>query len=1069
MKIDYSEDTLVEQPTIKLFAELGWETVNCYEETFGPEGSLGREISNEVILLSRLHPVLKYLNPELPLEAYQIAINEIIRDRSLMSSVRANQEVYDLLRNGIKVTFRDSEGVEVTETVRVIDWEKPANNDFFIASQFWVTGDLFKRRPDLVGFVNGIPLILVELKAPDKNIKDAFDDNLRDYKNTIPQLFWYNTFVIVSNGDDARVGSFTSPWGHFAEWKKINTEGEQGIVSLETLVRATCEPVRLLDIVENFILYVEGGRGLYKIIAKNHQYLGVNNAIEALKQIKENQGQLGVFWHTQGSGKSYSMIFFSQKALRKLPGNWTFVVITDRKELDEQIYKNFAGAGVVIEPESRVRAESGEHLKQLLTEDRRYVFTLIHKFHTGRGERYPTLSERSDIIVMTDEAHRTQYDILALNMRNALPNAAFLAFTGTPLIVTEEKTKGVFGDYVSIYNFRDSVEDRATVPLYYENRKPKLQLSNEQFNEDMERLLEDLELNPDQEAKLGRIFRNEYYLITREDRLEEIGEDIVEHFMGRGFTGKAMVVCVDKATAVRMYDKVKKYWGIYLDNLEQQLAGADEFGREMLERKIQFMEETDMAVVVSQSQNEVEDLAKKGADIVPHRTRMIKEDLSTKFKDPDDNFRIVFVCAMWMTGFDAPACSTIYLDKPMRNHTLMQTIARANRVWGEKVNGLIVDYIGIFRNLQKALAIYGSGAGGGIHPGEKPVFNKEDLVEDLREAIEEAKEYCLNHGVNLKAIQKAEGFERVRLISDAAILLGGEPALEDAVDALLVNDDVKQEFLSHANYVNRLFRAILPDPAANEFGPDRKALVVIADKIRSLAPEVDISEALDRVEDLLDDSIRSFDIIKEKPKVPYSAEGLLDLSQIDFDALWEQFQQSRKHIEAERLRGKLNVKLQQMVRLNQMRMNFMEEFQRLIDEYNAGDIDVDVFFEKLLQFSQRLGEEERRGITEQLTEEELAVFDLLTKPRIELTEEEIQQVKDVARDLLDTLKAERLVLDWRKKQQTRAGVRLTIEQILDQLPAPFVKDLYKEKCDRIYQHVYDSYYGAGQSIYPIAA
>jgi len=903
----YTEDSLVEQPAIQLFVQLGWETANCYEESFGSVGDLGRETSAEVILLYRLAPAIERLNSELPPESHQQAIEELIRDRSLMSAVRANQEVSELLKNGVKVTFRDLEGFEKTETVRVIDWEQPDNNDFFLASQFWITGDLYKRRPDLIGFVNGIPLVLVELKAPHKDIKDAFDENLRDYKTAIRQLFWYNAFVILSNGDDARMGTFAAPWEHFAEWKKINSEGEKGVVSLETLIRATCARERLLDIVENFILFVEDGGGLSKIVAKNHQYLGVNNSIRALQDIRSNQGRLGVFWHTQGSGKSYSMIFISQKALRKLPGNWTFVVITDRKELDKQIYKNFATSGVVIEPENRVRAESGDHLKQLLTEDHRYVFTLIHKFHTEIGERYPTLSERSDIIVMTDEAHRTQYDILALNMRNALPNAAFLAFTGTPLIVTEEKTKEVFGDYVSVYNFRDSVEDRATVPLYYENRKPKLQLTNQQLNEDMGRLLEDLELDPDQEAKLGRIFRDEYYLITREDRLEEIGEDIVAHYMGRGMVGKAMVVCIDKATAVRMHDKVREHWERYASNLEHSLTKADEFEQELINRKIRFMQETDMAVVVSQSQNEVEDLSKKGADIIPHRERMNREDLATKFKDPDDRFRIVFVCAMWMTGFDAPACSTIYLDKPMRNHTLMQTIARANRVFGEKVNGLIVDYIGIFRNLQDALAIYGSDAGGGIGPGESPVVDKKELVDTLHEAIENAKSFCSDHGVDLIAIQQADGFDRVALIRDAAVLLGEAPSVEDAADALLVSDDVKRDYLSHANYVNRLFRAILPDPSANEFGPDRKALVVVAEKIRSLAPEVDISGALDQVEDLLDDSIGSIKIMKEIPTDAYSTEGLLDLSKIDFDALWAQFKKGRKHIEAEKLRGRREV------------------------------------------------------------------------------------------------------------------------------------------------------------------
>ncbi|MDI6784928.1 MAG: HsdR family type I site-specific deoxyribonuclease, partial [bacterium] len=436
---------------------------------------------------------------------------------------------------------------------------------------------------------------------------------------------------------------------------------------------------------------------------------GIQTTASASPRVREDgSNKLGVFWHTQGSGKSISMIFLAQKVLRKIPGNWTFVIITDRKELDKQIYDNFVHTGAVSE--TQTQADSSAHLRQLLMEDHRYVFTLIHKFRTETGEKHPVLSTRSDIIVITDEAHRTQYDTLALNMRTALPNASFIAFTGTPLIVGEEKTRLVFGDYISIYNFKQSVDDKATVPLYYENRIPELQLTNENLNEDMQQMLEEAELDEEQEKKLEREFSREYHLITRKDRLETIARDIVVHFINRGFRGKAMVVCIDKATAVKMYDTVKKHWKAYIPVLQQELAReTDETKQAELSDKLCYMRETDMAVVVSQAQNEIDEMRKKGLDILPHRKRMVKEDLDTKFKDSEDKFRLVFVCAMWMTGFDAPACSTIYLDKPMRNHTLMQTIARANRVFRDKVNGLIVDYVGVFRDLQKALAIYGSG------------------------------------------------------------------------------------------------------------------------------------------------------------------------------------------------------------------------------------------------------------------------------------------------------------------------------------------------------------------------
>ncbi len=312
------------------------------------------------------------------------------------------------MKDGVKVTFKAADGEEVTETVRVIDWNNPANNDFFLATQFWVTGEMYKRRLDMVGFVNGLPLVVIELKASHKALKNAHDQNLRDYKSTIPQLFWYNGIIILSNGSESKIGSVTAEWEHFAEWKRINSEGEQGIVSLETMIRGTCDPTKLLDLVENFTLFSEEKGGLIKLLAKNHQVLGVNNTIEALKQIKSRQGKLGVFWHTQGSGKSVAMIFFAQKVLRRIPGHWTFLIVTDRQELDGQIYDNFVNTGVVTE--AQAQAQDSQDLKRMLQEDHRYIFTLIQKFRTEKGREYPKLSDRSDIIVITDEAHRTQYD-----------------------------------------------------------------------------------------------------------------------------------------------------------------------------------------------------------------------------------------------------------------------------------------------------------------------------------------------------------------------------------------------------------------------------------------------------------------------------------------------------------------------------------------------------------------------------------------------------------------------------------------------------------------------------------
>ena len=1050
----YTEDALIEQPAIDMLKELRWDHINALHETLGPSGTLGRDNQSEAILQSHLRIAFNRLNPDLPLEAFALTLEELTRDRSRLSMAAANREIYQLLRNGVKVRIPDPEGDgEKVETVRLIDWDDHANNDFLLVSQLWVVGEMYTRRADLVGFVNGIPLLFMELKASHKKIETAFTSNLTDYKNTIPHLFWFNAFIVLSNGSEAKIGSISSEWGHFNDWKKINSEGEEGIISLETMLRGICEPTRFLDIMENFILFMEVRGGLIKVVSKNHQYLGVGNAMDALQEIKSRKGRLGVFWHTQGSGKSISMIFFSQKVLRKVPGNWTFVVVTDRQELDDQIYKTFAGAGVITE--GHCQAESSKDLRRLLMEDHRFVFTLIHKFRTEDGSPHPILSERDDIIVITDEAHRSQYDTLALNMRNALPNASFLAFTGTPLIIGEEKTREVFGNYVSIYNFKQSVDDGATVPLYYENRIPELQLKDERaFQEGMDRILGEGELDEDQEKKLEREFSREYHLITRDDRLDRVADDIVEHFTERGQRGKGMVVCIDKATAVKMYDRVKKYWKMKIERLRGKLKYTQGAERKEVKDKIAYMEETDMAVVVSSSQNEVAEMQKKGANIAPHRLRMVKEDLDTKFKDPDDKFRLVFVCAMWMTGFDVPSCSTIYLDKPMRNHTLMQTIARANRVFKDKVNGLIVDYVGVFRNLQAALTIYGSGSGGGVKPGEEPVKEKAELVAMLRSAIEQTVQFLKDTGVVIDPIIAAQGFERVKL-------------LDEAVDAVLVNDDTKKRFLNLANTVNRIYKAILPDPEANEFVPVCALFRIIQLKMEALQPEVDVNAIMEKVEELLNESITARGYVIREPVDLYGKKKLVDLSGIDFEALKKRFTKERKRMEIEKLRGTINSALEKMVRLNKTRVDFLEKFQRMIEEYNQGAANVEEFFDRLLKFVNELKDEEKRGVSEGLTEEELAIFDLITKPDMKLTKKEEAEVKKLARELLELLKREKLVLDWRKTQATRAAVRVVIKDKLDELPPLYVKDIYNRKCDAVYQHLFENYYGEGRSVYAV--
>jgi type I restriction enzyme, R subunit len=1052
----YTEDHLVEQPAIRLFATLGWETISAMEETFGEGGTLGRETRGEVVLVERLRSALVRFNPTLPPVAIDTAIDELIHDRSAMSLEAANREIYRLIKDGIPVSVPDHEhGGQKTERLRVVNWEEPDQNDFLLVNQLSIVGNLYTCRPDLVGFVNGLPWLVVELKKPDVPARSAFDENLTHYKHEIPSLFWFNAVLIASNGTDSRVGSLTADWDRFFEWKRIVREDEPRRVSLEVMIRGTCDRSRLLDLAENFTLFSEHKAGLVKVIAQNHQLIGVNNAISSMQKARSlGHGRAGVFWQTQGSGKSFSMVFFAQKVLRTLAGNWTFVIVTDRVELDEQIAKTFKTVGAVSAPEGDAcHAASGAHLRELLRGNHRYVFTLIHKF-----QKQEVLTDRSDIIVLTDEAHRSQYDTLALNMRAALPNAMFLAFTGTPLIAGEERTREVFGDYVSIYDFQQSVEDGATVPLFYENRTPELQLVNPDLNDDIYRIIEDAALDDDQESALERVLGRQYHLITRDDRLDTVARDIVQHYLGRSplgdTVGKAMVISIDKATALKMYNKVQACWAEEITRVQKELGElayvprskeptAEQARRDAriveLKARLTVLMTTDMAVVVSPGQNEIAQMKALGLDIEPHRRRMNESQpgLDDKFKDPEDPLRIVFVCAMWLTGFDAPGCAAIYLDKPMRNHTLMQTIARANRVFPGKHSGMIVDYANVFASLEKALAIYGAGKG-----GPNPIRDKQQLVASLRDAIKQATAFCSRQQVDLAALEalSPQGMERLE-------------AVERAIDLLIAPEEIQREFLGHERLVNTLYHAVKPDLSVLEFSLRVAGITTLAAAIRAkLRPNPpDIATILRQISTLLDDSITGLTIHD-------GGKPAMDLSKINFEALAKRFKESKhKNTDLEALKAAIRARLDLLVQQNRTRIDFAEQFEELIASYNAGSRNIQELFDELVKLSNSLDEEQERHVRENLTEEELVIFDILTRPAPELTTQERNEVKKVARELLVRLK-DLLVLNWRLKAAARSSLKLAIEDALDSgLPRAYAPEMYRQKCLAVFEHVYESY------------
>lgn len=1037
----FTEDNLVEQTVIQLIKDV-WADEACHINAYtdAEDLRLGREHRGEVVLKKFLLPALSKINSRLPQDAIIQAVEQLTRDRSHLSLVKANHEVYKILRDGANVQVPKGDGSSDTEIVRFIDFENAGNNHFLCVSQFWVVGEMYTRRADVVLFVNGIPLMLLELKASHKSLVDAYRDNIRDYKDTIQKLFWYNMGIIISNGIENKFGSLSSPFEYFNEWKKATSEDDAPKTDLTTMICGVCDKNRMLDIFENFILFDQSMGEAKKIVPRYFQYFGVNRAFEKVINRRENEGRLGVFWHTQGSGKSYAMVYLSQKVLRKLTGNFTFVIVTDRSDLDRQAYKNFVNVGAVYEKE--IHAGSIVDLHELLSQDHRQIFTTIQKFQDIDGP----LSNREDIIVMTDEAHRTQYDRMAQNMRKALPNASFIGFTGTPLRKDgEEKTRETFGDYVSVYNFGQSVSDGSTIPLYYENRVPRLENVNDNLERDLGKVMDFYDLNDQEEEKLEQEFSTFYQLVTRDDRLNAIARDIVGHFVGRGYNGKAMVVSVDKKTTVRMYTKVKAEWERYIAKLRMDLLkAADDREKGKITEQLELHENVDMAVMVSQSQNEIADLEPYEIDMRPLRSRIQTENLEEEFKKPDSHLRIVFVCAMWMTGFDVPNLSTLYLDKPLKNHTLMQAIARANRVAENKKNGLIVDYIGVFRNIQRALALY---AAHGTDENDI-IRSKDELIKDLDDILQKTTTFLNNEKIDIALLLRAASEEKLRLLESSANIIVGQP-------------EKKKAFLNLSSDLNNAYRSVLPDPRAEDFYERVTAVRVIASRVRDVGLlSVDVSQVKKDLEDLLDKSIQAGEYVIPQHK------RIKDLSTLDAQALHDFFAKlENKNLQAESMRAELEKKITDMMKRNKKRARFMDRLNSILQEYNSGAHDIDQLFDDLVDLAKTLNEEEQRAVRENLTEEELAIFDLLLKEN--LNPDEVEKVRSVAHEILRKLKEEKLVPGWREWEPTRAGVKITISDVLySKLPEPsYTEGECEEKGLEVYNFVYEHYKDASNFTY----
>ncbi len=1055
-----NEDTLVQETTADyLKNKLGWRSVFAWSsETYGPNGTLGRKDQKEVVLTRELRKKLAELNPGYPDIAYDDAVRQIVEYTPSQTTIATNREKYELLRNGVKVSFKDDKGQQQKRTLRVFDFDDPENNDFLAVRELWVQGSLYRRRVDLAGFVNGIPLLFVECKNVHKNLRAAFNANLSDYKDTIPHLFHHNAFVMLANGIRSKMGSISASYGHFYDWKRLDEE-EAGVVDMETMLKGVCSKKNFMDLFENFIVFDESAGKTAKIVARNHQFLGVNRAVESVKEKGTRDGKLGVFWHTQGSGKSYSMAFFTQKVHRKLGGNYTFLICTDRDDLDTQIYKTFAGVGLADNDKDPCRAASGKHLRELLGQHKAFVFTLVQKFYE-KIEGDGTYSDRDDIIVITDEAHRTQYGTLALNMRNALPNASYIGFTGTPLFKEDEITRQVFGDYVSTYDFKRAVDDGATVPLFYDARGDKLGIATDDLNEKIAAKLEEVEIEDrDVEQRLETELTREYHILTAGKRLDQVAKDLVKHYANAWETGKAMLVCIDKVTCVRMHGVIQTHWQQHIDELEAGLAGLKSQQEEMEQRrKIEWMKETVAAVIVSEEQGEVAKFKNWGLDIEPHR-KIIKEGfdlgdgkrigVEEAFKKEEHPFRIAIVCAMWLTGFDVPSLSTLYLDKPLKAHTLMQAIARANRVNEGKNNGLIVDYCGVLKNLRKALATFGGATAGGDGGEHDPTRPPEELVAELVEAIGLVREFLDEADAPLDDIITKTGFER-----NAAIV----KVMEAANDT----DESRRRFEVMCRAVFRKFRAAsaLDRSGVNPHRDARDAVNTVYKMLQRGKEAADISHIIRQLHAVVDGAIE----VHSDEGEPVEEAAPYDISKIDFDKLRAEFEKgAAKKTIVQDLRSILEKRLQRLLAQNPLRTDFQQRYEKIVDEYNKEKdrATIEATFQQLELFMQALTEEEARAIREGLDEETLAIFDLLRKD--ELGAEETKAVKAVAKGLLTTLKTEKLRIDhWRDKESTRDAVRQTIYDHLYQDETGLPADLYseeevEEKAEVVYEHVHRVY------------
>jgi type I restriction enzyme R subunit len=983
-------ESVVEEATISWLKELG------YILLFGPDIAPGelfaeRESYGEVILINRLRSVLAKINPNIPEEAREEAIRKVMRAEH-PSLIENNRRFHRYLVDGVPVEYQ-KENRNIHDQVWLIDFSDPENNDWLAINQYTVIEERHNRRPDVVVFVNGLPLAVIELKNPANENATALDafKQFQTYKAEIPSLFVFNEALVASDGLAARAGTLTSDWERFMPWRTVEGDdlAPKELPQVEVLIKGIFEKQRFLDLIRYFIVFEETRQGISKKMAGYHQYHAVRKAIDCTLQAVRGDRRAGIIWHTQGSGKSLTMAFYAGKMIQHHEmANPTLVVLTDRNDLDDQLFETFANCKELLR-QKPVQAESRPKLRELLSvASGGVVFTTIQKFMPEeKGDHFPRLSERRNIVVIADEAHRSQYDFIdgfARHMRDALPNASFIGFTATPIEKADRNTLAVFGDYIDIYDINQAIEDEATVPIYYEARLAKLDLKEEErpkIDPEFEEVTEGEEASI--KEKLKTKWAQLEALVGAEKRIKLVASDIVEHFEKRleAMEGKGLIVCMSRRICVELYNEIiqlRPGW----HNRE------DEKG---------FIK-----VVMTGS-------ATDPVEWQQHiRNKERRKKLGDQFKDPKEPLKLVIVRDMWLTGFDVPCLHTMYLDKPMRGHGLMQAIARVNRVFKDKPGGLVVDYLGIAHELKQALSEYSERDRG------KAGIPQELAVTVLLEKHEIVK--AMLHGFDYSSFFTGTPGERMRVV----------PA---AMEHVLSLEEGKPRFMKAVSDLSKAFALAVPHEKALAiqdqvgFFQAVRAAFVKNTEGNGKRPE-DLDLAIQQIVSRAVSSDQVVDIFKTMGfKRP-------DISILSDEFLEEVRGMPHKNLAFELLRKLINDEIRTRSRkyLVQSR-SFAEMLEETIRKYHNRAIEAAQVIEELIRLAKEMREANKRGENLRLTEDELAFYDALETNDSAVKVLGDETLRTIARELVETVR-ENVTIDWTVRESVRAKLRTLVKRIL---------------------------------------